>query len=225
MSLNKRPSRLRCASRHTQAPHALNVFAKPHHVSRGAGSFGSIGESFLRFDFLFVFLASGCHLCGNQPVRRMHDNSSLSHFSAMTRPSWLGRAVTNRHRHAIEQASRRWRGGRRDGSARTRRKVLISAQVATAAATLFLESSCRSGRRCLVDTPCSPVPEQPAPNPPAGTRVCPPNFSPNLYRSGTGGTSADNSYRSAPSTRPGPGCPARPVWKSTSASGALTILH
>ena len=46
------------------------------------------------------------------------DNSSLSHFSAMTRPSWLGRAVRNRHRHAIEQASRRWRGGRRVDSAR-----------------------------------------------------------------------------------------------------------
>ena len=42
------------------------------------------------------------------------DNSSLSHFSAMTRPTWLGRAVRNRHRHAIEQASRRWRGGQRD---------------------------------------------------------------------------------------------------------------
>ena len=54
------------------------------------------------------------------------DNSSLSHFSAMTRPSWLGRAVRNRHRHAIEQTSRRWRGGRRDDSARTRRKILIS---------------------------------------------------------------------------------------------------
>jgi hypothetical protein len=40
------------------------------------------------------------------------DNSSLSQFSAMTRPSWLGRAARNRHRHAIEQASRRWRGGR-----------------------------------------------------------------------------------------------------------------
>ena len=32
------------------------------------------------------------------------DNSSLSHFSAMTRPSWLGRAARNRHRHAIEQS-------------------------------------------------------------------------------------------------------------------------
>ena len=40
-----------------------------------------------------------------------------------------GRAVRNRHRHAIEQASRRWRGGRRDDAARTRRKVLISTQV------------------------------------------------------------------------------------------------
>ena len=60
------------------------------------------------------------------------DNSSLSPFSAMTRPTWLGRAVGNRHRHAIEQASRRWRGGRRDDSARTRRKILISTQVGAA---------------------------------------------------------------------------------------------
>jgi hypothetical protein len=50
------------------------------------------------------------------------DNSSLSHFSAMTWPSWLGRAARNRHRHAIEQASRRWRGGRRDDSARMHHK-------------------------------------------------------------------------------------------------------
>ena len=57
--------------------------------------------------------------------------SSLSHFSAMTRPSWLGRAVRNRQRHAIEQASRRWRGGRRDNSARTRRKILTSTQPST----------------------------------------------------------------------------------------------
>ena len=38
----------------------------------------------------------------------------------------------NRHGHAIEQASRRWRGGRRGDSARTRRKILISTQVVTA---------------------------------------------------------------------------------------------
>jgi hypothetical protein len=59
------------------------------------------------------------------------DNSSLSHLAAMARLSWLGRAARNRHRHAIEQASRRWRGGRRGDSARTRRKILISTQVAT----------------------------------------------------------------------------------------------
>ena len=46
-------------------------------------------------------------LCGSQPVRRAHDNSSLSHFPAMTLPSWLCRAARNRHCHAIEQASRR----------------------------------------------------------------------------------------------------------------------
>ena len=50
------------------------------------------------------------------------DNSALSHFSAMTWPTWLGRAARNRHRHAIEQASRRWRGGRRDDSARMHHK-------------------------------------------------------------------------------------------------------
>ena len=37
-------------------------------------------------------------------------------------------AVRGPHRHAIEQASRRWRGGRRDDSARRRRKILISSQ-------------------------------------------------------------------------------------------------
>ena len=42
------------------------------------------------------------------------ENSSLSHFAATTWPRWLGRATRNRHRHAIEQAPRRWRGGRRD---------------------------------------------------------------------------------------------------------------
>ena len=45
-------------------------------------------------------------------------------------PVWkfLGRAGSV-DRHAIEQASHRWRGGRREDSARTRRKILISTQV------------------------------------------------------------------------------------------------
>ena len=34
------------------------------------------------------------------------ENSSLSHFSAMTRPCWLRPAVMNRHCHAIEQERR-----------------------------------------------------------------------------------------------------------------------
>ena len=38
-------------------------------------------------------------------------------FAAMTRPCLLRRAVRNRHRRAIEHASRRWRGGRRGDSA------------------------------------------------------------------------------------------------------------
>ena len=63
--------------------------------------------------------ACGLEPCGNQSVRRV--------LSAMMLPCWLRRAVKNRHRHAIEQASRRWRG--RDDSARTRREILISTQV------------------------------------------------------------------------------------------------
>ena len=43
-------------------------------------------------------------------------SGALSHFSTMTWPRWFRRAVRNRHRHAIEQASRRWRGGRRGDS-------------------------------------------------------------------------------------------------------------
>ena len=46
----------------------------------------------------------------------------------MARPPWLGRAARNRRRRAVERAPRRWRGGRRDESARTRRKTLISTQ-------------------------------------------------------------------------------------------------
>ena len=54
----------------------------------------------------------------------------LSHFSAMTPPSWLGlesgeEPTSPRH----EQASRRWCEGQRDDSARTRRKILVSTQV------------------------------------------------------------------------------------------------
>ena len=49
----------------------------------------------------------------------------------MARLSWFGRAVRNEHHHAIEQASRRWRRGRRDDSARTHRNILISTQEMT----------------------------------------------------------------------------------------------
>ena len=78
-------------------------------------------QAALRFLDTISSNLDGGDLCGNQPVRRV--------LSAMTRPSWLRRAARNRHRHAVEQAPRRWRGGRRDDSARTRRKILISAQV------------------------------------------------------------------------------------------------
>ena len=39
-------------------------------------------------------------------------SGTQSHFTARTRPCWLHRVVMDRQRHAIEQASRRWRGER-----------------------------------------------------------------------------------------------------------------
>ena len=97
-------------------------------------------------------------LCGKQStsVSSAPDNSSLSHFSVLSRredvvgpagvglagPSLFRSQVSSRStpqvpvalhelvggagagaRHAIEQASRRWRGGRRGDSGRTRRKL------------------------------------------------------------------------------------------------------
>ena len=88
------------------------------------------------------------------------DNSSLSHFSAMTRPCRLRRAVANRHRHAIEQASRRWRGGRREDSARTRRKILISTQVR---GDIDVHGAAAPGRR--ERAPLLPGREPPLPQP------------------------------------------------------------
>ena len=57
------------------------------------------------------------------PRVEIASGASPSHVSATTRPCW------KRHRHAIEQASRRWRGGR------TRHKTLISTQASTTKAT------------------------------------------------------------------------------------------
>ena len=95
-----------------------------HHLGVVGMPYGALGGGALTGKYQAVWKSTS--------VSGAPDNSSLSHFSAMTRPSWLGRAARNRHRHAIEQASRRWRGGRRDDSARTRRKILISTQVGAA---------------------------------------------------------------------------------------------
>ena len=117
---------------------------QPHNSMQGivgltAGEVGRTVGSPPLLDVLFathadvdpLFGLQCCAVWKSTSASGAPDNSSLSHFSAMTRPSWLGRAVRNQHRHAIEQASRRWRGGWRDGSARTRRKILISTQRAT----------------------------------------------------------------------------------------------
>ena len=58
-------------------------------------------------------------VCRSQSVWKSTSASgALSHVSAMAWPRWFRRAARNRHRHAIEQASRRWRGGRRCDSER-----------------------------------------------------------------------------------------------------------
>ena len=67
--------------------------------------------------------------------------------SASGAPCWIGRAVMNLHRYAIEQASRRWRGGRREDSTRTRRKILIYTQVAHAIFNILRPAQRRRRRR------------------------------------------------------------------------------
>jgi hypothetical protein len=52
--------------------------------------------------------------------------------------------------HTIEQASRRWRGGRRDGSARTRRTILISTQVATPPAEGMIQVNLKNDNTRIV---------------------------------------------------------------------------
>ena len=49
---------------------------------------------------------------GRSP-RRVAACVEINQCVGCTRPCWLRRAVRNRHRQAIEQALRRWRGGRR----------------------------------------------------------------------------------------------------------------
>ena len=129
----------------------------------------------------------------NQCVR-CTDNSSLSHFSAMAWPHWLCRAARNRRRQAIEQASRRWRGGRRCDSARTRRKILISTQVAAERArdslaeaaaavdVLYQQEAARIDRRprrregsyAAAPAPAAPAPSDAALPPPPPRRAPPP---------------------------------------------------
>ena len=66
-----------------------------HHLGVVGMPYGALGGGALTGKYQAVWKSTS--------VSGAPDNSSLSHFSAMTRPSWLGRAVRNRHRHAIEQ--------------------------------------------------------------------------------------------------------------------------
>jgi hypothetical protein len=79
------------------------------------------------------------------------DNSSLSHLAAMTRPCWLRRAVRNRQRHAIEQASRRWRGTRRKFDSHTgeKRKAVEKSLQGDVAEAKALETSYADASKAL----------------------------------------------------------------------------
>ena len=52
-----------------------------------------------------ILLVQGALFGGSAPVWKSTSVSG-AHFSVMTRPCWLRRAVRKGHRHAIEQASR-----------------------------------------------------------------------------------------------------------------------
>jgi taurine dioxygenase len=63
------------------------------------------------------YVDSGPLLYVGSPHMKVHGCVEINQCvgrTAKTRPCWLRRAVRNRHLHAVEEASRRWRGGRRD---------------------------------------------------------------------------------------------------------------
>ena len=70
-----------------------------------------------------LFLGSGEHFDDFEPFVARSFVSRLLGMGDMSTPVWKStsvsgarRAVRNRHRHAIEPAARRWRGGRREDS-------------------------------------------------------------------------------------------------------------
>jgi signal recognition particle subunit SRP54 len=90
-----------------------------------------------------LFLGSGEHFDDFEPFVARSFVSRLLGMGDMSTPVWkstsvsgarLRRAVRDPQRHAIEPVPRRWRGGRRGDSGRTRRKIFISTQVDTSEA-------------------------------------------------------------------------------------------
>ena len=94
-------------------------------VSRIAGWGSSAGAAALLFCMAKYDAALACCVLDGSyaDVRQVAACVEINQCVGCTRPCRLRRAVRNRHRQAIEQAPRRWRGGRRDDSARTRRKI------------------------------------------------------------------------------------------------------
>ena len=85
------------------------------------------GDTFdINYDFLVISAGCKTNTFAVPGVTQEQQSTavwkSTCASGALMRPCWLCRAVRNRHHHAIEQASRRWRGGRRDDSGRTRRE-------------------------------------------------------------------------------------------------------
>ena len=100
LDVTSRRWRTSCTKLHD--PHAIAARLATHRSSASSRCpVGCSRRACGRRTAAILYLA-GFSLCGND---------SSSHFSAMTLPCWLRRAVRTRHCHAIEQASRRWRGG------------------------------------------------------------------------------------------------------------------
>ena len=93
-----------------------------------------------RFHYVPVTIFIVPYVVGHDRYRLLRSEGVVRHVPACVEINqcvvMLVRVVRNRHRHAIEQASRRWRGDRRDNSARTHRKNMISTQVQARRAAL-----------------------------------------------------------------------------------------
>ena len=100
----------------------FNAFVQLFNLGLLPVSIWAVSRVLIDIKVLSTPLANGVAVCAFLPMTVIICVQINQCVGCSMRLCWLRRA-RNRHRHAIEQASRRWRGGRRDDAPRRRRQI------------------------------------------------------------------------------------------------------